>query len=144
MRRTATIKITDEGRDKGKTFIVTEMSSADGEDWAIQAFFALANAGMEFPDEVAQGGFAGIAAVGYQALMKLPYEAAKPLLDKMMTCVQYQHDPKHPLQPIYEGDACQIEEIKTRLLLRMEVFKLHTLFLKSDATPVSELGRKSA
>jgi len=96
MRKTLTYTVTDSGRDQGKTFLITEMSAADAEDWALRAFFALMNSGIDIPDEVADMGFAGIATVGLKALGKVEYAKAKPLFDDMMTCVQVVPDPGKP------------------------------------------------
>ena len=110
------------GRDHGKTFVLTEMSAAAAEAWAIKALLALARAGVEIPDETT--GMAGLAVAGLKALQSLDYAAVKPLLDEMFTCVQYQHRPGHPPQ---EADP-NIEEVGTRLTLRKALFRLHTGF----------------
>ena len=130
-RKTATVVITAEGRDKGKTFLLTEMPAAQAEAWAIRALLALTNAGAEVPDS--ETGMAGLATAGLMALGKLPYEAVKPLLDEMFLCVQYQHKPGHPPQPADEN----IEEVATRLQLRKEIFALHTGFSKAGGTPTT-------
>lgn len=111
------------GRDHGKTFLLTEMSAAQAEEWAIKALLALAQAGVEIPDESA--GVAGLAKAGFDALTKLSYAVVKPLLDDMLTCVQYLHKPGNPPLPLSDAG---VEEVGTFLKLRKEVFKLHTGF----------------
>ncbi len=143
MRRTRSITI--EGarsevpghRDDGKTFIVTEMPADQAERWALRAILALGNAGIEVPENLEEAGFAGLAMLGYQALNRLRFEDAESLLDEMMLCVQYQHAPNQPLQKIYAGEESQIEEVKTRLILRKAVFELHTDFLLAGAKSTS-------
>lgn len=132
MRKTLTFVVEDEGRDFGKTFQITEMSAAEAEDWALQAFFALMNAGIEIPDEVSEMGFAGIAAIGLKALGKVPYFMAEPLLAKMMECVKIIPDAKQPnvVRALIDSD---IEEAVTRLRLKKAVFSLHTDFLRVAA-----------
>ena len=136
MRKTLTYTVTDSGRDQGKAFLITEMSAADAEDWALRAFFALMNSGIDIPDEVADMGFAGIATVGLKALGKVEYAKAKPLFDDMMTCVQVVPDPGKPnvVRSLIDTD---IEEVTTRLKLRSEVFKLHTDFLAAAAPSIT-------
>lgn len=131
-RRTKVVTITAEGRDKGKRFFITEMFADDAESWAMQALLALTNAGAEVPD-VTQG-MAGLAVAGFQSLQRLQFAAAKPLLDQMMTCVQYvPPDERIPAQPIGAGVNCKIEEVPTFITLRREVFRLHADFFTPDA-----------
>jgi hypothetical protein len=124
MRKTLDWTVEDANRDEGKVFRVTELPASEAEDWAIQAFFALLNAGVEVPDDVVNMGFAGIASIGLSALGKVPYEQAKPLFAKMMTCVQIVPDASKPtvVRGLIESD---IEEIQTRMKLRKMVFGLH-------------------
>lgn len=129
MRKTATITIDDEGRDKGKSFVITEMSAWAAEDWAAQVIFAAMNAGVQIPDDVAQAGLSGLASIGIEALTKIPYQYAKPLLDVMMTCVQVQPS-AGVTRPLIEDD---IEEVKTLLRLRKEVVALHIEPFTQDA-----------
>lgn len=138
MRRVKTVSIAAEGRDKGKTFVITEMPSDQGERWAIQALMALANAGVELPDGAAEAGMAGFAAAGLKALGRLPFAALDPLLQDMWGCVQYQHGPGLPLQSIMAGPNCQIAEIATRITLRIEVLELHTGFSLAGVKSTTE------
>ena len=134
MRKSATVTISDEGRDKGKTFVLTELSATDAEDWAMQAFLALAKSDIEIPEDIAEAGMAGIAQFGLKGLTGVKYTDAKPLFDALMECVQIRPDPKHPelVRSLVETD---IEEWQTRLKLRMEVFKLHvSFFLPADVS----------
>lgn len=132
MRKTSTLTIDREGRDKGKTFVLTEMSAADAERWALRAFFALMNTGVEIPADIAESGMAGIASMGLQAIGKLPYEAAESLLADMWDCVQIMPDPakKNVVRDLIEQD---IEEVATRLEIRKAVFDLHTGFFTDAA-----------
>lgn len=127
MRKTETITIEREGRDQGKTFKITEMGAAQAERWAMRAFFALMNTGIEIPEDIADSGMAGVAAMGLSALQKVPYEMAEPLLDEMLECVQIMPDPSKPavIRALMDED---IEEVATRLDLRKAVWDLHTAF----------------
>lgn len=133
MRKQITYTVTDAGRDQGKAFQLKEMDAFAAEQWAIRGFFALMNAGIDVPANIADMGFAGIAVIGVSALGRVPYEAAKPLLDDMLGCVQIIPDPSKPnvVRALIESD---IEEVKTLLKLRKAVFDLHVDFL-TDAAP---------
>ena len=132
MRKTLTYTVADEGRDNGKVFLLTEMSAAEAEDWALQAFFALMNAGIEIPDDIANMGFAGIAAIGLKALGKVPFFMAEPLLKKIMECVKVIPDPsqQNVIRPLIDSD---IEEAITLIKLKKAVFDLHTSFFTRAA-----------
>lgn len=131
-RKTAIFNATD-GRDKGKAFFITELPAADAEDWAMRALFALINAGVEIPDDLLSAGLAGLAALGVKSLTKVPYEAAKPLFDTMMQCVQFIPDPRdhRTVRPLMTND--DIEEVSTRLALRKAVLDLHMDFFRDAA-----------
>ena len=125
-RKTTTFTATD-GRDKGKRFLVTEMSAYRSEEWAARALFAVMQSGVEVPDEVLSAGFAGIAAIGIKALTKVPFELAKPIFDEMMTCVQFEFvaGQEGGARALVEGENGDIEEVATRLKLRKVVLDLH-------------------
>jgi hypothetical protein len=133
-RRTLVYTVQDEGRDKGKSFLVTEMSADRAERWATQALLALANAGTKLPDGVADAGMAGVASMAaifvlsLRTLQGLTYQAVAPLLDEMMECVQFVPGPGIPPQKLFVGENCQIEEVRTRLSLRAQVLQVHTDF----------------
>ena len=62
-------------------------------------------------------------------LLKIPFDAAKPLLDEMMGCVQIVPS-ANIKRPLIEDD---IEEVKTRLLIRKAIWDLHMdFFLDAD------------
>jgi predicted DNA-binding protein len=135
-RKTATITIEAEGRDKGKVFVLTELSASDAEDWAMRALFALMNAGVEVPDNLAEAGLAGVATMGMDALKRIPYEAAKPLMDTMKQCI------KVKLAVVRELIEDDIEEMSTWFYLRKQVLLLHMDF--SMAAALSTLGQGAA
>jgi len=126
-RKTLTYKVTEEGRDKGKAFLLTELPSAQGESWAVRVILALMKGGVEVPSGALGLGMAALAAMGIKALASLKWEDAEPLLDEMWTCVQFIPDPARPgvTRPIMDED---IEEVTTRLALRKEIIGLHVDF----------------
>ena len=129
MRKILHVTISDQGRDLGKTFVLTEMPASRGEKWGTKALIALTKAGIEVPDELMGSGMAGIALYGINTLASasITFEDVEPLLDEMMECVQIAPDPRHleVVRPLVEDD---IEEIATRIKLRAEVFKMHVNF----------------
>ncbi|WP_447921063.1 hypothetical protein [Achromobacter aegrifaciens] len=136
-RKQMAVIIGAEGRDQGKVFILTELSAYDAEDWAGRALFALMNAGVEIPDNIAEAGLAGVAAMGIKAIAKLPFDSAKPLLDKMMDCVRIQPSPAVTRELI----SNDIEEVATLLTLRKKVLGLHLDFFTAASPSTS--GSKS-
>lgn len=139
-RKQKTIRIPADppSRDAGKTFIITEMSAVQTEKWAMRALMAVANSGLDLPPEVIRLGMGALVAVGFKGLLTMGFADAEPLLDEMMECVEYAPDPKNPtlLRPVDDED---IEDVSTRLLLRSEVFELHTGF--SPVAFLSKLGK---
>lgn len=131
-RKVLKLKITAEGRDSGKTFVLTEMAARKGHQWATRALFAVMNAGVEIPDNIASSGFAGIAAVGIKALGRVPAEMAEPLLDELLGCVEIMPDPARPevTRGLIDDD---LEEVATIFKLQKEVLALHVDFFTSAA-----------
>jgi hypothetical protein len=132
MRKTLTYTVMADGRDKGKAFLITEMSSAQSEEWAARALFTAMNCGVEIPDELLSSGLAGLAAVGIKSLSRVPFDMAKPLFDQMMKCVQVIPDRANPafVRPLIDDD---IEEVGTRLMLRKATLDLHMDFFRAAA-----------
>lgn len=141
-RKTKTIVIprSEGNRDSGKTFLITEMSAEQSEKWALRALGAIANSGMEIPEDVMRLGMGALVAVGFKGLLTMQFDEAEPLLDEMMDCIVIVPDPKNPavVRPVDDED---IEDVTTRLSLRSEVFELHTGF--SLAGFLSTLGKSA-
>lgn len=139
-RKEKTVIIDRPGRDQGKHFLLTEMSARQGEAWGMRALLALANGGVDIPDDIAGAGLAGLAVMGVKALGNLHYDAAEPLLAEMLAQVQAIPDPMRPTvrRPLIDDDT---EEVSTLLTLRREILELHIdfftdagLFAKARAT----------
>lgn len=121
MRRTEIVEIA-EGRDAGKKYQITEMSAEAAEWWAFRALQAIAGADAELN---LQAPLADMAAQGIKALAKVHPDQAKPLLDEMMGCVQILVPATQKPRPLLDGD---IEDVKTRFMLRKAVVELHLGF----------------
>lgn len=130
MRKEKDVTIIGDGRDKGKVFHLTEMGAIPAEKWAIRACGAIAKTGFDFDPSA---GWNVLVALGFHALLKAEWSLVEPLLDEMMTCVQFKA--QAATRPLFEGD---IEEIATVVKLRDEVFELHSGF--SIAAALSNLA----
>lgn len=121
------------GRDIGKVFFIREMSATQAEWWAIRAGMAMARSGVELPENFADMGIAAMAGTGLKMVSQIPPDEAKPLLDELMECVQCVPDASNQSikRKLIDDD---IEEIATRIKLRMEVFKLHVDFFTAAAS----------
>lgn len=127
-----TIKyVATDGRDKGRTFLITEMPASQAEFWAYRTLLAVVSEAIEIPEEFSNAGMEGLAKLGIQVLSKLKWKDAEPLLKEMFDCVQVIPDPNKPslIRPLIEED---IEEISTRVNIRSEIWNLHTSFLNAD------------
>jgi len=126
-RKTINYTVVTEGRDKGKTFVITEMDADKAEAWAFRALLAIMANNAELPDGLERMGVAAMVEIGIKAISGLKWEVAKPLLDEMMECVTFSPDPlkPHVTRKLFDGD---IEELMTRVKLRGEIWKLHTDF----------------
>lgn len=148
-RKTQLITIAAEGRDKGKTFVVHEMPSDQGERWFFRLVLALANAGAKVPDQVLFGGAAGFAemlptfrnslAVAIRALQGLSYDGdVEMLLNEMLPYIKWQPPGGAPEQDIFPGPDSQIEEVSTRFRLRVAWAELHVGFSLADVVSTTE------
>jgi hypothetical protein len=129
-RKTLIYVAQDANRDQGKQYLLTEMFATQGELWAARAFFAMARNGIEIPDNLRDSGMAGLARFGLELIGKLPFEEAKVLMEEMFQQVKAIPDPKNPnfSRALIESD---IEEIGTRVKLRLELLKLHADFFEA-------------
>jgi hypothetical protein len=129
MRKTVTYTVESEGRDKGKKFMLTEMSATKAEDWAIRAMLAMGKANIDIPDGAFELGMAALAEIGFKKLFAIDAALAKPLLAELMECVEFVPNPQKPEVKIaYPMFETQVEEVRTLLILKWEVLKLHLDF----------------
>ena len=139
-RKKMTYVVREDNRDKGKQFLITEMSATQAEDWAISAMMALGAANVELPEDAGTIGMAALAEIGLKRLFSVNKEQLKPLLHDLMRCVEFVPDPMKPnitlAYPLFEA---QVEEAKTLFILKWETLKLHLDFFQ-DAGPSSVEG----
>ena len=133
-RKEEPITIKAEGRDKGKTFVMTEMPATKAAKWALRAFLAIARNGVDIPEEVAGMGMRGILLIGFvRAIGSMSFDDAERLTDELMECVEYVANVREPLASRRRPLEEDIEEIETHLMLRKAVFDLHVDFSKLAA-----------
>lgn len=121
-RKIIDYKVTADNRDKGKVFIITEMSAVQAHKWASKALFAILNSGGEIPDEMLKMGLPGIAAAGMGSISSIPFAVAEPLLDELMGCVKIRQDLTPDGRPLMPED---IEEMSTIFDLQGKVLTMH-------------------
>ena len=112
-RKVETYIVDAEGRDNGKTFILTEMAATKAEDWAIRVMFALGSANVEVPEGALQLGMSALAEIGLKKLFAVNAEQMRPLLSELMECVEFVPNPQKPQVkirfPMFES---QVEEVQ--------------------------------
>ena len=118
----------EHGRDKGRVFLMTEMSAAHADNWAMRALIALANGGVDLGGLSPQQGMMGMAGVALDALGRLKADDAIPLLNELLDCVQIIPEGGKP-RPL-NMDFNDVEDFTTLWRLLKEVFALHTDFLQ--------------
>lgn len=126
-RKSTTVTIDRDGRDKGKVFYITEFSSRRVEAWEQRAVLAVARSGVDIPPNVLEYGLASVAIIAFKALQGVNDLEARMVLDELLECVEIIPDPSRPAvkRALIEDD---IEEVSTLLKLRLEVFQLITGF----------------
>jgi hypothetical protein len=124
-RKTARVTIEADGRDKGKTFVVTELPALDIERWTVRLVLALGKNGVNLPGVQADSGFAGIAGVLWALLAQVSPEEAETLMATMLEGLKI--DEGKIIRELVTDD---IEEPETLLTLRMAWVELHAGFFK--------------
>lgn len=133
MRRTATVVIEREGRDKGGIFVLNEMPVIPATEWFVRAMQLLIRGGVDVPPHIMQLGAAGFVTIGIGSVLtglgKAPWHEVKPLLDELLTCVA-SYQPPTAAVPLSRWDQIktQIEEPSTIFQLHEEVVSLHLGF----------------
>lgn len=137
--------VTDDNRDTGKIFILTEMPGEQGELWAIQAAYLIERAGMDVKPEE-KDGMAGLAALERRHGHSIAFLRAiqDPSLVSMWDYVEYDPGGGLPPQKLFKGEACQIEEVQTRLQIRMAFLRMHLGFFSRAKAPTSAISEKRA
>lgn len=158
-RKTSTYTVTEDNRDKGKVFLITEMPPMQAEKWAMRAGLALAHAGSDIgtllqdigmvafammspslKDDAAVQDQAGrtAARAAIYALSGLNFAEAEPLLDELLGCVSVVNDGGQLVAPRPLSQyITAVEEPTTLFNLRKETIILHVGFLRGGANSTS-------
>jgi hypothetical protein len=125
-RRTKVVTIDNEnGRDHGKTFLITEMSADAAEWWAIRALQGIVGANPDIDIDIFTAPLSRIAGFAFVGLAKIPADQLKPLMDEMKTCISVLLPDGRTNRALLSGD---VEDIMTWVELRKEVFEVLTGF----------------
>lgn len=122
-RKTTRLTIESEGRDKGKTFIITELPALDIERWTVRLVLALGKHGVNLPGVQADSGFAGIAGVLWALVAQVSPDEAESLMATMLAGLKI--DEGKITRDLVADD---IEEPETLLQIRMAWVDLHSGF----------------
>lgn len=122
-RKTCRLTIDTDGRDKGKTFVITEMSALDIERWTIRLVIALGKNGVVLPSVQVDSGFAGIAGVLWALVAQVTPGDAEALLATMLDGLKI--DAGKIVRELAPDD---IEEADTLTQIRMAWVELHAGF----------------
>lgn len=130
-RKTKTIHI-DTGRDKGKTFLITEKPIIQADKWAQRALFALAGSGIDTAGINPNGGMLEMAKLAISVISRIDPQIGGELLDELLTCVKIVPSGGLARSLDIESD---IEDLKTLFELRKEALLVHIDFLTNGNLP---------
>lgn len=122
-RKTCRVTIDADGRDKGKTFVLTELPALDIERWTVRLILALGKNGVSLPDVQAQSGFAGVAGILWALIAQIPVSEAEALLATMLEGLKI--DEGKITRNLVPDD---IEEAETLLQIRLAWVDVHAGF----------------
>lgn len=128
-RKQVTFIVEDEGRDKGKEFLITEMSAWDAEELAEEIYRAMGQGEFNsLPADVVAMGVSGLATVGMSVLSAAPAHVSRPIADKLLSTVAIiiSHDGKENQRKVKPID---FEEVATIRALKDKIFELNFGFL---------------
>ncbi|HEF0028357.1 TPA: hypothetical protein R8G57_002889 [Citrobacter freundii] len=119
-----------EGRDKGKEFLITEMSAWDADSLAQDIFRAMGESNYSsIPADVIAMGCAGLATVGLSIISASSPEVARQLRDRLMSTVDIIITNDGQRQQRKVNGALDFEEVSTIRSLLDKVFQVNFDFL---------------
>ncbi|MBJ9257302.1 hypothetical protein I5495_08150 [Citrobacter amalonaticus] len=121
--------VEDDNRDKGKEFIITEMSAWDADSLAQDIFRAMGESNFTgIPPDVIAMGCAGLATIGINVLSAASPDVARTLRERLLSTVQIviTHDGSRQIREVKPID---FEEVSTIRSLMDQVFKVNFEFL---------------
>ncbi|EPB7456777.1 hypothetical protein [Citrobacter freundii] len=119
-----------EGRDKGKEFLITEMSAWDADSLAQDIFRAMGDSNYSsIPADVIAMGCAGLATVGLSVISASSPEVARQLRDRLMSTVDIIITNEGQRQQRKVNGSLDFEEVSTIRSLLDKVFQVNFDFL---------------
>jgi len=119
-----------EGRDKGKEFLITEMSAWDADALAQDIFRAMGDSNYSsIPADVIAMGCAGLATVGLSVISASSPEVACQLRDRLMSTVDIIITSEGQRQQRKVNGSLDFEEVSTIRSLLDKVFEINFNFL---------------
>lgn len=122
--------VEDDNRDKGKEFIITEMSAWDADSLAQDIFRAMGESNFTgIPPDVIAMGCAGLATVGLSVISASSPDVAHTLRDRLMSTVEIviTHDGQRNRRKV--NGAIDFEEVSTIRSVLDKVFSVNFDFL---------------
>lgn len=122
--------VEEDGRDKGKEFLITEMSAWDADSLAQDIFRAMGDSNYSsIPPDVIAMGCAGLATVGLSVISASSPEVARQLRDRLMSTVDIVITNDGQRQQRKVNGALDFEEVSTIRSLLDKVFQVNFDFL---------------
>ncbi|EMC1808308.1 hypothetical protein ACNEVU_000989 [Escherichia coli] len=122
--------VEEEGRDKGKEFLITEMSAWDADTLAQDIFRAMGDSNYSsIPADVIAMGCAGLATVGLSVISASSPEVARQLRDRLMSTVDIIITSEGQRQQRKVNGSLDFEEVSTIRSLLDKVFEINFNFL---------------
>lgn len=119
-----------EGRDKGKEFLITEMSAWDADSLAQDIFRAMGDSNYSsIPADVIAMGCAGLATVGLSVISASSPEVSRQLRDRLMSTVDIVITNDGQRQQRKVNGSMDFEEVSTIRSLLDKVFQVNFDFL---------------
>ncbi|WP_096978834.1 hypothetical protein [Escherichia coli] len=128
-RREIPFIVEENNRDKGKEFIITEMSAWDADELAQDLFRAMGETNFSgIPSDVIAMGCAGLATLGLNIISAASPEVSHKLRDRLLSTVQIVITHEGGRQ-VREVKPIDFEEVSTIRQLMDKVFQLNFDFL---------------
>ena len=122
--------VTKEGRDKGKEFIITEMSAWDADTLSQDIFREMGDSNYSsIPADVISMGCAGLATVGLSVISASSPDVSKSLRDRLMSTVDIVITHEGKCQQRKVDGSIDFEEVSTIRDLLDKVFEVNFGFL---------------
>ncbi len=129
-RKEISFIVEEEGRDKGKEFLITEMSAWDADTLAQDIFRAMGDSNFsQIPADVIAMGCAGLATVGLSVISASSPDVARQLRDRLMSTVDIVITHEGTRQQRKVKGELDFEEVSTIRTLLDKVFQVNFDFL---------------